>query len=43
MRAGDRAFQRYGGGLPNWYRVFTTAIMAIAGITAAILSRNLLG
>ena len=43
MGADDRTFLRYSGVLPNWYRVLTTAIMAIAGIAAAILTRNLLG
>jgi hypothetical protein len=43
MGAGDRTFQRYDGTLPNWYRVLTSAIMAIAGIAAAILTHNLLG
>ena len=43
MGADDQAFERYGGALPSWYRVLTTAIMAIAGVAAAILTRNLLG
>jgi hypothetical protein len=41
--AGSWTFNQYRGALPNWYRVLTGAVMAVAGIAAVVATRHLVG